>query len=467
MPLVVRAVDQGFLEPMHVDFVSGSDGSADSDFTVESTTLELETFMTNYTGLSRLHRLLFIAKHCPALELEALKLAHSIVKQTYNTQLYSQIITQLSEASARLGSHENVQVDTKWVETSNKKAAVKLEHLDSDLKTHKANTIKESIRRGHDDLGDHHLDCGDLNNALKCYSKSRDYCSMPKHVISMCLNVIKVSVLLKNWAHVLNIVNKAESSVELLREQPEKPANLFISTKLKCAAGLAELALKKYKCAARQFLQAQFDHFDYKELISAHDVALYGGLCALATFDRQELRNKVLSNSSFKLFLELDPQMRDILHKFYESQYASCLKILDDVKDNFRLNIHLSSHVNSLYGFIRNRALIQYFSPYVSADMGKMATSFNTTVSDLEDELTKLILDDQIQARIDSHNKILYARQIDQRTTTYEKAIKMGNDYEKRAKSLIIRTAVISNQIFVKSPPPRDREPTAVDSGTR
>lgn len=24
--------------------------------------------------------------------------------------------------------------------------------------------------------------------------------------------------------------------------------------------------MKKYKCAARQFLQAQFDHFDYKEV---------------------------------------------------------------------------------------------------------------------------------------------------------------------------------------------------------
>jgi len=35
-----------------------------------------------------------------------------------------------------------------------------------------------------------------------------------------------------------------------------------------------------------------------------------------------------------------------------------------------------------------------------------MAASFNTTVNGLEDELTILILDNQIQARIDSHNKV-------------------------------------------------------------
>ena len=51
-------------------------------------------------------------------------------------------------------------------------------------------------------------------------------------------------------------------------------------------------------------------------------------------------------------------------------------------------------------------SFLQYFSPYVSADMGKMAQSFNTTVPALEDELTRLILEDQIQARIDSHNKV-------------------------------------------------------------
>lgn len=31
-------------------------------------------------------------------------------------------------------------------------------------------------------------------------------------------------------------------------------------------SGLAELALKKYKSAAKYFLQAQFDHFEYKEV---------------------------------------------------------------------------------------------------------------------------------------------------------------------------------------------------------
>lgn len=91
------------------------------------------------------------------------------------------------------GAQDIPTPDLGWVELKNKKGAMKLEKLDTDLKNYRSNSIKESIRRGNDDLGDHHLDCGDLSNALKCYSRARDYCTSGKHVVNMCLNVIKVS----------------------------------------------------------------------------------------------------------------------------------------------------------------------------------------------------------------------------------------------------------------------------------
>jgi hypothetical protein len=96
---------------------------------------------------------------------------------------------------AQVQALELPSYDIAWAESKMKKAALKLEKLDTDLKNYKANSIKESIRRGHDDLGDHYLDYGDMSNALKCYSRARDYCTSSKHVIHMCLNVIKVVFL--------------------------------------------------------------------------------------------------------------------------------------------------------------------------------------------------------------------------------------------------------------------------------
>lgn len=463
MPLP-RAIDLVPIEPMQVDLPENdADARQDDSFIVENPSLDLEAYATSYRGLGKLQRLLFIAKHSPTYAVDALRIAASSVRNTHNTDVYRDAMTKLiqilsvdeNEDGAAPGQLPDL--DQQWMETTNKRAQMKLEKLDQDLKTYKNNSIKESIRRGHDDLGDHYLDCGDLSNALKCYHRARDYCISAQHIINMCMNVIKVSIYMQNWPHVQAYVQKAEAVPDVfdvssgVSNEKIKKSNLGILTKLKCAPGLAELAQKQYKAAARLFLQAVFDYCDYAEVISLHDVAVYGGLCALASFDREELQKKVLSSSSFKLFLELDPQLRDILHKFYASKYASCLLMLDQIKDNLLLDIFLSPHVNSLYTQIRSRALIQYFSPYVSADLNKMAAAFNTSVNALEDELTQLILDGQISARIDSQKKVLFARDVDHRSTTFTKAMQASKEYERKSKALLLRTVVIRNQIQVKS----------------
>ena len=53
----------------------------------------------------------------------------------------------------------------------------------------------------------------------------------------------------------------------LLQQRGERDSQTqAILTKLKCAAGLAELAARKYKQAAKCFLLASFDHCDFPEV---------------------------------------------------------------------------------------------------------------------------------------------------------------------------------------------------------
>ena len=192
-------------------------------------------------------------------------------------------------------------LDLNWIDSRNKKFQTKLEKLDNDLKNYKSNSIKESIRRGQDDLGDHFVDGGDLANALKCYSRARDYCTSGRHVVTMCVNVIKVSVYLQNWSHVLSYVNKALATPELGDSKTSNSDHLCLITRLRCAGGLADLMTRKYSSAAKQFLSASLDHCDCPDLLSPNNVAIYGGLCALATFDRAELHKQVSNQSELRL----------------------------------------------------------------------------------------------------------------------------------------------------------------------
>jgi len=467
----------GGIEPMQVDMPEENDneggleeGAEEQSYFVDNPSLDLEATSNAYEGLAKLYRLQFIAEHCPCYRVEALKLAITAVQSTYNTTLYQRLHRKLQEciggtanagavglpdvavgaADQGLGEKTVPALDLNWVDTRNKKSQMKLEKLDNDLKNYKSNSIKESIRRGHDDLGDHFLDSGDLANALKCYSRSRDYCTSGRHVVSMCVNVIKVSVYLQNWSHVMSYVNKALATPDLTESSAKNVEHMMLVTRLKCAGGLADLMTRKYKSAARQFLEASLDHCECPDLMSPNNVAIYGGLTALATFDRTELLKQVISSTQFKLFLELEPQLREVLQCFYDSRYGHCLKLLEDMKDNLLLDLYLAPHIQTLFSMIRNRGLVQYFSPYISADLAKMAVSFNTTIPNLENELMKLILDGSIQARIDSHNRVLLAQDVDQRSQTFSRAVEMSRLYSRRARTLVLRSAILKANISVK-----------------
>lgn len=48
----------------------------------------------------------------------------------------------------------------------------------------------------------------------------------------------------------------------------------------------------------------------YQDVLSAQDIAVYGGLCALASFDRSELRSHVINNVTFRDYMEVNPEVK-------------------------------------------------------------------------------------------------------------------------------------------------------------
>jgi COP9 signalosome complex subunit 1 len=222
---------------------------------------------------------------------------------------------------------------------------------------------------GHNDLGDFYHARGDLNAAFKCYVRTRDYCTTPRHVVNMCLNVIRVSVESENFAQVQNYVAKATQVPDV--EEP------MVAAKLACAGGLAAIEARKYKLAAEKFTQLTVEVASgYDEVIGAVDIATYGGLCALASFDRSELKTHVLENPTFRTAMEVTPEVRECVEDFYNSRYSSLFDSLERLRPQLQLDLHLHDHVESLYDCIRRRSLIQYCTPFSVVDLRKMADAF-------------------------------------------------------------------------------------------
>jgi COP9 signalosome complex subunit 1 len=151
-----------------------------------------------------------------------------------------------------------------------------------------------------------------------------------------------------------------------------------------------------------------------------------------------------------KQYLELEPSIRDILHKFYETSYSSCLALMSQFEPIFALDQYLASHLRTLYYEIRHRIIITYFLPYKNASMTTMARQLNTTMDVLEDELVHLIRSGKIKARIDSKNKILYVADTDQRWHAYQHALTITKQSEKITRALLLRSAIIKTNLSVK-----------------
>ncbi|XP_065028856.1 COP9 signalosome complex subunit 1 isoform X1 [Musa acuminata AAA Group] len=430
--------------------------------------MDLEVYVALYTGRTRVSRLLFIAERCgnEGMQLEALRMAHDEIKKGEDSHLYREVIAKIG---GRLGPL--YALDQTWVDMVDRRAEARKEKLENELNSYKTNLIKESIRMGFNDLADFFYAHGQLGDAFKNYVRTRDYCTSSKHISQMCLNVILVSIELGQFMHVSNYVSKAEQA-------PEQ-ADPITHSKLRCAAGLAYMETKKYKLAARKFLETGPElGNNYTDVIAQQDVATYGGLCALASFDRTELKvsfmpvifsptlefhsmytnyysflcqNKVIDNINFRNFLELVPEVRELINDFYASRYASCLEYLENLKPNLLLDIHLHDHVETLYIDIRHKAIIQYTHPFISVDLHTMAGAFKTSVAGLEKELEALITDDKIQARIDSHNKILYARHADQRNATFQRVLQTGVEFERDVRSMLMRANLIKQESILRA----------------
>jgi COP9 signalosome complex subunit 1 len=363
-------------------------------------------------------------------------------------------------------------VEQAWIDRVQDQADKAQDKLDLELFQHKQNSIKEKIRMGHNDLGRHHHMVGNLNEALKCFVRTRDYGTNVRHTEEMCLNVIRVAIEMRNYSHVVNYVNKAEQALD-------SPADPSVLVKLRVANGLAHLDGGRYRQAALKFCamkvevgkennQAQHrnvhpDELGFTEVLSAQDVAIYGGICALATFERQELAAKVVDEPAFKQFLELAPEMRELVSDFYGSRYASSLAHMAKLKGDLLLDVYMAPHVAKLYGMIRSRALVQYFTPFASVRMPLMADAFSTTVPELQKELSELIMKKEIKARIDAHNQILHVRTAEQEASSFEKALVAGVEYARQTAALILRLELIRHDLAIKVPrthaPPRgDRD---------
>ena len=312
---------------------------------------------------------------------------------------------------------------------------------------------------GNEDLGSHYYRIGDLGSAVKAYSRMRDYCTTSAHIASTAFRIISVAIEQRNWLAVQSQVMKIRN----LQMKPDDQART--QPKVQAAMGLQQMCSGEYRDAAMSFLNTDPTLGEsYNDVLTSNDVAVYGGLCALASMSRTELQTKVFENANFRSFLELEPHIRRAISFFCASKYSQCLEILESYRSDYLLDLYLQPHVGEIYKRVRTKSIVQYFQPFSRVTLDSMEKMFGQTSSAqastngtstqwFRDELISLIDSGKLNARIDLETGVLVAKETNPRAEMQKEAEEMVDNFIKEARLKLIRLNAINAGLEVKAPP--------------
>ncbi|EGZ71862.1 PCI-domain-containing protein [Neurospora tetrasperma FGSC 2509] len=394
-------------------------------------------------GRTRFERLFHIGRSSVPLCVDALKAAVQEAKAGSDILRYQMAVNSLFQAAP---NEPEALLDKAWMESKEKENRDTTAHLQAELQGYKNNLIKESIRMGNEDLGKHFEAIGDVEAAMDSFWKMRTDVSSTEQLVDLGKLLVRVAIERRDWKSIgnhlkpLNSVNDSDPKAKALK------------TYSKIANGIAALGQERYKEAAFCFVEASsgVPPEIYNQIASPNDVAIYGGLLALATMDRHELQANLLDNDSFREFLQREPHIRRAITQFVNGRYAACIEILESYRPDYLLDIYLQKHVPKLYADIRTKSIVQYLKPFSCVRLDTMQKAFNGPGPSIEDELFTMIKDGKLNARIDAINKSITPISTDSRQQMQSKALQTLENYEKQALDRIRRMNIMAADLEVK-----------------
>ncbi|KAI0408729.1 26S proteasome subunit RPN7-domain-containing protein [Xylaria palmicola] len=402
--------------------------------------LDLELYISNYRGRTRFDRLLLIGQCCAPLCIDALKAAVAEAKQGKDIQRYRDAWECIHSAAP---DEPEAQLDFAWEEATTKSNKILTHQLEVELKGYKNNLIKESIRIGQRDLGEHLESIGDLNGAADAYLKMRAEAITMPHIVDVSKHIIGVMLQQGDWNGILSGVSKINMASEEMRH--EMPYQRMVG-------GLAYLGTDRYAEAAGCFLEVGDPAVCqcHNDVISSNDVATYGGLLALASMERDELQQRVLDNSSFRNFLELEPHIRKAVSMFVNCRYSACLEILERYRSDYLLDLYLQKHVSKIFAMIRKKCIVQYLVPFSCVTLDSMSAVFARPDESIEAELISMIKSGTLKARINTIDKLLVMASSDPRAAMQAKAMETVKNFEREAMERVRRMSLAAAELEVR-----------------
>lgn len=362
------------------------------------------------------------------------------------------------KAVSRLGNAGPGAADEMFVVNTNRNHTATNAQLEAKCKQFKANEDAANAQKTLEKMGDTYGQQGDYQQAIRQYEESNSqFRQNNEGFLRVANKIIQCSVDSGSFAdvaracHQIRKLDDRKDGKALLQGDSKAHAHHLIAGALSSMKDFNSLS----GAAQRLYNAPILGISSPATLLSAADLCNYVCLIALAFFSRQELAAVL---QSFKKYLEVRPVWAVIIDNYQSCSFAAVFTALEAMKKDLQLDIYIGRHVPRLFALIKNNAMINYFKPFNALRIPHIAQVFDMKEDEMEQKLINLIAEDKVMARIDSANKVIYARSSSARNEAYEKAFEMGDRYTTDAKSLILSLSLSKHNFAVKPPPKRSEE---------
>jgi len=413
------------------------------DLEIDYPDFDVQHYIHDYKGRSRIQRLMFIADRCPSARETATKLLMQSAEGSGRDNIVDMRLYREIFVYGKKYLKGTQDPDDKFIKQTVLKNQRERTKLDDEIQKRRNLSQKDQSRIAHLNHAKFLSRLGEFELAIHNLNDAKEYASNTEEMVECQLQVIFTSVKQGSFAQVQVEANR-------LLVMNREALTWLSSSQVNACMGLYYLKHEKFSMACYHFLQAT-RLGNFSEILSKRDVGVYAALCALAVLKRDSLKEQLLDNFKIMGYLKRAPIIKRLANAMHDSKYNIVMKTLSDLMRDFRLDYYLHSVADSLVDLVRGKALVQYFEPFSSMNLTRMARDFGVELKHIEDELHKAILSGQVKAKIDLANHTLIEYQdVTDRHTILQNIVEQGEHFCRDAGIVMMHLSLKAKKMDLK-----------------
>eukprot|EP00494_Astrolonche_serrata_P023107 UN23364 len=397
--------------------------------------LDVKKYVRAYGARGRVSRLLLIAEHIPSHAKTALLEATREVKNCMaDTDMFRYVF---NKAKLYFGEgNKELSYDGQLLNSTESSCREQNNKLDGEVQRWRNLNNNDKTRLAYIELANAFETQGKFAEAFQKYMEAQEYAESHRYQIELKVRICQAAILASNFIQVKHQATHCLESMEY-RMTLKKHEDGILCV---CLA-IYYLNRRMYPEAAQWFYRNNCVSLEkyLSNIISDEDIGLYGALTNIIYCNRGQFESRVIRNKIFQGYLAKSPKARNLVNSYHQCRYADVTKALAALDVDVRIDMYLKEQASDILSAVRGKAMVQFFSPFSAMGMGKMAEKFGVSEEDLEKELVTCISAGHIHAKIDSHNKVVFAIDKDEEEELFDEIKKMGDEWKQQTQAMLLR----------------------------